>query len=78
MSEGAITVLFEKVKDTAKKCVMNDYERRYPTHCADIAIVIRQLADRRLQVLYDTTNINDLLDCNGHILTLKIKTLCFD
>ncbi|KAK3099701.1 hypothetical protein FSP39_008243 [Pinctada imbricata] len=49
LSESAVTVLFEKVKDTANTCLMSDYERRYPTHCADIAFVIRQLADKRLQ-----------------------------
>ncbi|XP_071087248.1 methionine adenosyltransferase 2 subunit beta-like [Haliotis cracherodii] len=49
LGESAVTVLFEKVKDTTKSCVMSDYERRYPTACRDVAVTIRQLADKKLQ-----------------------------
>ncbi|XP_021339207.1 methionine adenosyltransferase 2 subunit beta-like isoform X3 [Mizuhopecten yessoensis] len=49
LDESAVTILFDKVKDTGHKCIMNDYERRFPTHCADIAVVIRQLSDKKLQ-----------------------------
>ena len=50
LDESAVTVLFEKVKDTSKTCTMSDYERRFPTHCDDIAYVIRLLAEKRITV----------------------------
>lgn len=49
LQESAVTVLFDKVKVTSQKCVMSDYERRYPTHCADVAYVIKELCSRRMQ-----------------------------
>lgn len=52
LGESAVTVLFDKVKETGSNCVMNDYERRYPTHCADIGLVLHQLSDKKLQVKY--------------------------
>lgn len=50
LEESAVTVLFDKVKDSSKDCMMSDYERRHPTHCDDIGYVIRQLADKKLLV----------------------------
>ncbi|KAK7495281.1 hypothetical protein BaRGS_00013463 [Batillaria attramentaria] len=38
LDESAVTVLFTKVKNPSVECVMSDYERRYPTHCDDIAV----------------------------------------
>lgn len=49
LGESAVTVLFEKVKVTDSQCVMSDYERRYPTSCADVAFVIRELSDNRIK-----------------------------
>lgn len=49
LEESAVTCLFPKVKDTSKPCVMSDYERRFPTNCDDVAYVVRQLAEKRLQ-----------------------------
>lgn len=49
LDESAVTVLFPKVKDTATTCVMSDYERRYPTHCKDVAAVLRHLADKKVE-----------------------------
>lgn len=49
LDESAVTVLFDKVKNTQKTCVMNDYERRYPTYCGDVAHVIRHLSQKRLE-----------------------------
>ncbi|KAK3597691.1 hypothetical protein CHS0354_040066 [Potamilus streckersoni] len=49
LSESAVTVLFDKVKDTTQHCIMSDYERRYPTYCGDIAFVIKQLAEKRIK-----------------------------
>ncbi|XP_067663091.1 methionine adenosyltransferase 2 subunit beta-like [Haliotis asinina] len=49
LGECSVTLLFEKVRDTTKTCVMSDYERRYPTACQDVAVTIRQLSDKRLQ-----------------------------
>ena len=48
--ESAITVLFPKVWDKTKDCVMSDYERRYPTHCDDIGSVLKQLLEKRTNV----------------------------
>ncbi|XP_060065836.1 methionine adenosyltransferase 2 subunit beta-like [Ylistrum balloti] len=62
LGESAVTVLFDKVKNTGSQCVMNDYERRYPTHCADIAVVIRQLSDQKLQ---DPSNIGGIYHWSG-------------
>ena len=50
LDESAVTVLFPKVKNTSETCVMSDYERRYPTHCDDIAFVLRQLAEKKVEV----------------------------
>ncbi|XP_041359404.1 methionine adenosyltransferase 2 subunit beta-like [Gigantopelta aegis] len=49
LEESAVTVLFTKVRATDTPCVMSDYERRYPTSCQDIAIVVRQLTECRLK-----------------------------
>ncbi|KAL8576443.1 hypothetical protein ACOMHN_049010 [Nucella lapillus] len=49
IDESAVSVLFSKVKDVDHTCVMSHYERRYPTHCHDIAVVLKQLADRKIQ-----------------------------
>lgn len=49
LSESAVTVLFTKVKDTLNKALMCDQQRRFPTHCDDVAFVIQQLAERRLK-----------------------------
>ncbi|XP_076071391.1 methionine adenosyltransferase 2 subunit beta-like isoform X2 [Mytilus galloprovincialis] len=48
LDESAVTTLFQKVTDSSKPCPMSDYERRFPTHCDDIAYVIRQLAEKRI------------------------------
>ena len=50
LEECAITVLFLGVNDTSKTCVMSDYERRFPTNCEDVAVVVRELSEKRLQV----------------------------
>ncbi|ESP03650.1 hypothetical protein LOTGIDRAFT_171179 [Lottia gigantea] len=49
LEESAVTVLFTKVKVTDTKCTMSNYERRYPTYCPDIAVVIRKLSDERMK-----------------------------
>ncbi|XP_076467753.1 methionine adenosyltransferase 2 subunit beta-like [Babylonia areolata] len=49
VDESAVTVLFSKVKNVDETCIMSDYERRYPTHCKDIASVLKQLADKKIQ-----------------------------
>ncbi|CAC5412068.1 BRD4 [Mytilus coruscus] len=48
LDESAVTTLFQKVTNSSKPCPMSDYERRFPTHCDDIAYVIRQLAEKRI------------------------------
>lgn len=48
LDESAVTVLFKAVQDTKTPAKMNNHERRYPTHVADVATVCRQIADRVL------------------------------
>ena len=67
LDESAVTVLFNKVKDNSKNCVMSDYERRYPTHCDDIAYVIRELSERRLKVKCYTCLEEDFEVLSWHI-----------
>jgi len=50
LAESAVTVLFEKVKDTSAPAKMCNIQRRFPTHCDDVAYILRELADKRLQV----------------------------
>ncbi|XP_002741389.1 methionine adenosyltransferase 2 subunit beta-like [Saccoglossus kowalevskii] len=49
LSESAVTILFQAVQDTNKPATMCDYQKRYPTHVNDIAVIIRKLAEKRLQ-----------------------------
>ncbi|CAH1778051.1 unnamed protein product [Owenia fusiformis] len=49
LSESAVTILFKQVRDTSTPCKMDDLLRRFPTHCDDVAFVIRQLAEKRMQ-----------------------------
>ena len=50
LNESAVTVLFDKVKDASKEAKMCSKQKRYPTHCDDVAYVIRALAEHRLKV----------------------------
>lgn len=50
LNESAVTCLFAKVKDTSTKAAMDDKQTRFPTHCDDVAFVIRQLSEKQLQV----------------------------
>lgn len=48
IAESPVTILFEKIL-VGSELIASDYEIKYPTHCGDIAYVIRQLAEQRLQ-----------------------------
>jgi S-adenosylmethionine synthetase len=50
LSESAVTVLFSKVKDTSTKSLMDAKQQRFPTLVDDIAYVIRELSEKKLQV----------------------------
>ncbi len=50
LDESAVTTLFAKVKDTSKEAKMCNYQRRFPTHCNDVAKVILELVGKRMQV----------------------------
>ena len=56
LDESAVTVLFPKVQDTSKDCVMSDYERRYPTHCRDVAKVLYQMAEEKVKASFFPQN----------------------
>ncbi|XP_077984035.1 methionine adenosyltransferase 2 subunit beta-like [Glandiceps talaboti] len=49
LDESAVTTLFKSVLDSSKAAPMNDVQIRYPTHVKDIAVVIRNLAEERLE-----------------------------
>lgn len=51
LDESAVTVLFQKVLDLSGKANMCNVQRRYPTHCDDVAYVVRRLAEKRLEVI---------------------------
>jgi len=50
LSESAVTTLMSDVMASDVVCEVNNVQRRYPTHCDDVAVVIRQLLDKRSQV----------------------------
>ncbi|XP_060575004.1 methionine adenosyltransferase 2 subunit beta-like isoform X2 [Ruditapes philippinarum] len=49
LSESAVTVLFSKVKDTSTKSLIDAKQQRFPTLVDDIAYVIRELSEKKLQ-----------------------------
>ena len=55
LDESAVTTLFQKVKNTKEKCLMSAYERRYPTHCSDVAAVLKDLVSQRFKVMFEIT-----------------------
>lgn len=51
LGESAVTTLFSAVKDSTKETSVSDYQRRYPTHVADVAYVCSQLAKRHVEAV---------------------------
>ncbi|KAK0059631.1 methionine adenosyltransferase 2 subunit beta [Biomphalaria pfeifferi] len=49
LDESAVTVLFDKVKDSSQSAEMNHCERRYPTSCSDLAVALKILVDSRIK-----------------------------
>lgn len=49
VKESAVTILLESVKNSSKESKQDDYARRFPTHVADIAYVIRQMLDKKIE-----------------------------
>lgn len=49
LEESSITKLLESVKDSSQPTEVSDYELRFPTHCDDVALVCRQMAEYSLQ-----------------------------
>lgn len=48
-SESAVTTLLSNVIASDVTCPVDNVQRRFPTHCDDVAVVIRQLLDKRSQ-----------------------------
>lgn len=48
-TESAVSVLCQLLNDRSKHVKASDYEIRYPSHTEDIAFIVVQLAERRLQ-----------------------------
>lgn len=48
-AESAVSVLCQLLNDGSKQVKASDYEIRYPSHTHDVAFIVVQLADRRLQ-----------------------------
>jgi len=51
-SESAVTTLLSNVVTSDVTCAVDNVQRRFPTHCNDVAIVIRQLLDKHSQVWF--------------------------
>jgi len=51
-SESAVTTLLSNVLATDVVCSVDNVQRRFPTHCDDVAVVIRQLLDKCNQVWF--------------------------
>ena len=52
VDESAVTTLFKKVKDTTSDTAQDDLQLRFPTHVADVAVIIRQLLELKQKVRY--------------------------
>lgn len=49
VDESSITKLLGSVKNSSQRTEVSDYELRFPTHCDDVALVCRQMAEYCLQ-----------------------------
>lgn len=49
VNESSITKLLKSVKNSKEPTEVSDYELRFPTHCDDVALVCRQMAEHSLQ-----------------------------
>lgn len=49
VDESSITKLLKAVKNSGQPTEVSDYELRFPTHCDDVALVCRQMAEYGLQ-----------------------------
>lgn len=50
LEESAVTTMFDKVQFNNKSANMDHWQQRFPTYVKDVAIVCRQLAERRMVV----------------------------
>ncbi|XP_058026623.1 methionine adenosyltransferase 2 subunit beta isoform X2 [Ahaetulla prasina] len=48
LEESAVTIMFDKVQFNNKSANMDHWQERFPTYVKDVAIVCRQLAERRM------------------------------
>ena len=80
VSESAVTTLFSDVVASDVACQVNNVQLRYPTHCDDVAAVIRQLIDRRSQVSASTEHFSSYRDrlANLDLQTLERRRLVYD
>ena len=49
VEESSITKLLQSVKNSGQPTEVSDYELRFPTHCDDVALVCRQMAEYALK-----------------------------
>ena len=49
LEESSITKLLKLLKNHGQRTEVSDYELRFPTHCDDVALVCRQMAEHALQ-----------------------------
>lgn len=49
LDESAVTTIFKALQDTSKDYEMSDYERRFPTYCADLAYTLKQMVEYKLK-----------------------------
>lgn len=50
LEESAVTVMFDKVQFSNKSANMDHWQQRFPTNVKDVAVVCRQLAEKRMLV----------------------------
>lgn len=48
VEESAITIMVKALLNSDHRCKFSDYEKRYPTCTSDCAVVLRELAERKL------------------------------
>lgn len=56
LEESAVTVMFDKVQFSNKSANMDHWQQRFPTNVKDVAVVCRQLAEKRMLVRISKKN----------------------
>ncbi|CAD5114671.1 DgyrCDS3718 [Dimorphilus gyrociliatus] len=63
LDESAVTILYEKVADNTKNCLMSHIEQKFPTNTADIAKVLELLCIEKLE---DSKKVKGIFQWSGN------------